>query len=305
MKLLPLLLLLPLVIESEILDNNQFLIYNKRYHKARITQWGANGDNVGTYEKAVYADQLWTLEPHPTKTGCYYMVNEAHPDYRIADWKHKFVVFSGPHYNDQLFKFEPSGNGDGYYYIISCRYPNDRMAKYGHGDRDVSMYSGPRYQDQLWRLVPRFTVSIRTDEVFHFDNRQGSSPVPKEITVTTGMKKSSTSTIRNKQTLKTTMEASVGGAFKGINFGAKASTEITKEIETTFSETSESNWSKTDKMKFTVLPGKNYKVMQRVVKFESQLPGDSYTLLSAVKVFESDTAYFEDNDHFIIDSHSK
>lgn len=305
MKLLPLLLLLPLVIESEILDNNQFLIYSKPYHTARITQWGASEEDVGTYEKAVYSDQLWTLEPHPTKTGCYYMVNEHRPDWRIADWNHHFVVNNGPRFDDQLFRFEPSGNGDGYYYIISCYHTEDRMAKYGHEDRDVAMYSGPRYQDQLWRLVPRFEVSIRTDKVFHFDNRQGSSPVPKEITVTTGMMKSSTSAIRNKQTLKAAMEASVGGAFKGIDFGVKASTEITNEIETTFSETSESSWSKTDKMQFTVSPGKNYKVMQRVVQFESKLPGDSYTLLSEIKVFESDTAHFEDNDHFIIDSHSK
>jgi hypothetical protein len=305
MKLLSLLLLLPLVIESEILDNNQFLIYNKRYHKARLAQWGNGGKDVGTYEKAIYSDQLWTLEPHPTKTGCYYLVNEKRPDYRIADASHRFVVFNGPYYDDQLFRFEPSGNGDGYYYIISCRYKNDRMAKYGHGNRDVVMYSGPRYQDQLWRLVPRFTVSIHMDEVFHFDNRQGSSPVPREITVTTGIRKSSTKTIRNKQTLKTTMEASMEGAFKGMSFGAKASTEITKEIETTFSETSESNWSKTDKMKFTVPAGKNYKVMQRVVKFKSKLPGDSYTLLSGVKVFESNTAHFVDNDHFIFESHSQ
>jgi len=228
------------------------------------------------------------------------MVNEVHSSFRIADNNQKFIVFDGPHYDDQLFRFKPSGNGDGYYYIYNCYHKNDRMGKYGHGDRDVAMYGGPLYEDQLWKLVPRFTVSIHTEQLFHFDNRQGSSPIPKEITVTTGIRRSSTQTIRNKKTLKRTMEISLGGAFKGIDFGVKASAEITSELESTFSKTSESSWSKTEKMKFTVPPGKNYKVMQRVVKFDSKIPGDSYTILSGVKVFESNTANFVDKDHFII-----
>ena len=53
---------------------------------------------------------------------------------------------------------------------------------------------------------------------------------------------------------------------------------------------------------FTVPAGKNYKLMQRDVKFESKLPGDSYTFLSGFKIFESDSANFEDKDHFIINT---
>jgi hypothetical protein len=168
--------------------------------------------------------------------------------------------------------------------------------------RDVSMYGGPLYEDQLWKLVPRFTVSIQTEQLFQFDNRQGSKPISKEITVTTGLRKASTATIRNKSTLMKTMEVSMEGAFKGIEFGAKASADLTNELEKAFSQTSESSWSKTAKMKFTVPRRRNYKVMQRVVKFDSKLLGDSYTLLSGIKVFESRTANFVDKDYFIIKS---
>merc|ERR1711971_718591 len=159
MKVLLLLMLTTLVLQikaddSLVLDNNQFLIYNKVYHKARLAQWGLEESNAGTYEHALYPDQLWTLEPHPSKKGCYYIVNEEYPQHRIANYKHSFIIYNGKHYDDQLFKFVPSGKKDGFYYIYSCYYTNDRIAKYGVDDGAVTMYGGAKYADQLWRLVP-------------------------------------------------------------------------------------------------------------------------------------------------------
>ena len=125
---------------SLVLDNNSFLIYDKVYHKARLTQWDTGYYDVGTCEHAIYSDQLWTLEPHPSKEGCYYIMNEKHSQYRIANYRHSFVVYDGPHYNDQLFKSVHSGNNDGSYYIYSCSYTNDRIAIYGSGDSDVRFF---------------------------------------------------------------------------------------------------------------------------------------------------------------------
>ena len=131
--LLLLLTALMLQIKAEkglVLDKNQFLIYNHNYPSARLAQWGQKYSDAGTYEHGLALNQLWTLEPHSYQKGCYYIVNEYWPNWRIADSKHNFYVFDGPHWDDQLFRFVPSGS-DGFFYIYNCLYTNDRIAKYG------------------------------------------------------------------------------------------------------------------------------------------------------------------------------
>ena len=287
--------------DSLVLDNNQFLIYNKVYHKARLTQFDTGYFDVGTYEHELNPDQLWTLEPHPNKEGCYYIINERYPQWRIANSKHKFVVFNGPYYEDQLFRFVPSGKNDGFYYITNCLHTNDRIAKYGVANDKVSMFGGRKYPDQLWKLVPRFKASFYTNLVFQFDNRQGSSPITKTVSITTGIRKSTTSTVSNKVSYKQSIESSMSAAFKMFNFGATSTMEFSTELEKTFSETYEENWSKTDEIKFVIPAGKNYRVMQHAVDFESPLSIDSCTLLTKIKIFESTGEHFEDPDEFFID----
>jgi len=286
--------------DSLVLDNNQFLIYNKVYHKARLAQWGTDRSNAGTYEHGLYPDQLWTLDPHPTMKDCYYIVNERYSQHRIADSNHKFVVTDGTYYNDQLFKFVP--NGDGFYYIYSCHYINDRITKHGRGMNEVSMYSGPNYSDQLWKLVPRFKANLYTNEVFHQDNRQGSEPIAIERTVTTGLRRSTTDTIQRKETFKQSIEASFSGAVKALDIGVTTTTEFSNELETSFSQTDEQNWSRTEKITFTIPAYKNYKVMQHVAAFEGEFSTESCRLLTAFKVFESDSETFDELDDFIISS---
>ena len=244
MRLLNMTLLLVMMItilvcqgESLILDNNQFLIYNKKYHKSRLAQWGTKHKNVGSYQHGLNFDQLWTLEPHPRKQGCYYIVNEKYPKFRLADYRHKLIVYDGNHYDDQLFKFVP--NGDGYYYIKSCRYTHDRIVKWGTEDRKTGIYDGPGQWEQLWRLVPRFKASFFTDVIFHFDNRQGSMPIVREISVTRGIKKTTTSSIKNKSTYKKSIGAAIGGAVKLIDIWMTSTTEFTHELEISFAHTNE------------------------------------------------------------------
>ena len=279
-------------------DNNQFLIYNKVYHEARLTLF--QDKSVGSYEHGLYKDQLWTLKPHPRQKGCYYLVNEEHPQYRLADHKHTLIAYNKHRYADQLFKFVD--NNDGYYYIYNCYHTNDRIAKWGHENHKTGMYGKEKYPDQLWRLVPRFKANFFTDLVFHFDNRQGSTDIKREISVTTGVKRSSTETIRSKTTYSQSIEASLSGAIKMFNFGVTSKTEFSVELENSFSKTTESAWSKTEKITFTIPAGKNFKVMQHVVKFDGEFSADSCTLLTAIKIFESDTSQFSDPDKFIISS---
>ena len=47
-------------------------------------------------------------------------------------------------------------------------------------------------------------------------------------------------------------------------------------------------------------PGKNFKVMQHVVRFDGKFSAESCKLHSAIKIFESETSQFEDPDNFTI-----
>ena len=285
---------------SLVLDNNEFFIYNKMKHKARLTLYKTGWDEFGTYEHELADNQLWLLEPNPNKEGCYYMVNERHSQYRFADSKKNgLIAYKGNYFEDQLWRFVPSGENDGYYYIKSCVYTNDKMTKFAVKNRDVRLYKGNDKNDgQLWKLVPRFEVEMKTDDVFHFDNRQGSTPITREVTVTTGVTRSTTGTIRSQLTYKQSMTASISAA--GASAGSTA--EFTAELETSFSETNEESWSKTETIIFTIPAGKNFKVMQHEVDFKGTIPADSCTLLTSIKIFESDSATFTDPDNFIIKS---
>jgi hypothetical protein len=158
MRLVPLLFLLPLVIESMVLDNREFLISSSgKYSNARLPQFGTGGFDVGTYGGKIYDDQIWTLKPS-NKAGCYYIVNKAHSQYRIADSKHKVVVWKGRYYDDQLFRFNRDSNPlDETYMITSCHYPADRLTKNGPGDRDIfflTATAGRRYgSNERWEWV--------------------------------------------------------------------------------------------------------------------------------------------------------
>ena len=109
--------------EDLMLDNNQFLIYNKMYPHAKLTL--LKDVSVGTTELALAPEQLWTFKPSENIKGCYYIINEAHPELRLADWKNKLIAYDDKHYGDQVFKLVPSGNDDGHFYIYSQCYERD------------------------------------------------------------------------------------------------------------------------------------------------------------------------------------
>ena len=152
------------------LNGNTFFIFNKKYEHAKIAQWGTGGREVGTFEQAVYPDQLWILE-ESSQAGYYYIKNAYHEGYRLAKWgkgDQEFGVYNGQYFEDQLWRFQKEGD---YYRIYNKRYPSSRITKTGKGDRDFVTYDGPNYEDQLWKLVPRFDVKGREYEIWSVDNR--------------------------------------------------------------------------------------------------------------------------------------
>ena len=286
--------------EDLVLDNNQFLIYNKMYPHAKLTL--LKDLSVGTTELALAPEQLWTFKPSENIKGCYYIINEAHPELRLADWKNKLIAYDDKHYGDQVFKLVPSGNDDEHFYIYSQCYEEDRIAKYDRDDEQTGMYSGPLYSGQLWKLVPRFKVNFHTNVVFHFDNRQNPEPIKREVTVTRGVKRGSDSSIRNMKTFTQSIDASLNAAFNLFNIGlsSNSKTEFSDEIALQFAKKTEEEWSKVEKITFTIPANKNFKVMQHVVKFDGEFEVDSCTLLTDIKVLVSDKNEFDDPDNFIL-----
>ena len=288
------------ILTSKELDNSQFLIYNKWYPHARLTLT-LEDFSVETTELDLSPEQLWTFEPHPDKTNCYYIVNGAYPKRRLSDSSHKLITYDQLHDDDQLFRLFPSGENDDCYYIYNYRHEEDRIAKWGASNEKVGIYSEGKNPDQLWKLVPRFKVNFHTNVVFHLDNRQNPEKIVREISVTRGIKKSSTSSIRDKATFTLAMEASLETAIKSSKAAVSSKAEFSNEIELSLSKMTEEQWSKTEDLNFTIPAFKNFKVMQHVVKFDGKFDEDSCTLLTHLKVFVSDKNEFDDPDNFIID----
>ena len=280
---------------DDLFSGNQFLIYNKAYHPARLTQWGPGCRDVGSYEDALRSDQLWALELHPHRPGCYYIVNEVYSLHRLANHEHDLVVYNGPHCDDQLFRFV--SNDEGYYAIQSAQYPGDWVTKLGAGNAQVSFeQSGCGMRDnQLWRIVPRFRAQLFKRELFHLDNRQGCSPVTREISITTGVRRSFSSSITNITSYKRSISAALALAAEVLDLGLHQAIEYENELNRSFSQGNERDWSKTEIITFIVPPRKNFKVVQQGVRFEGQFTADTCTLLTRNKTFESSTSLFEES----------
>lgn len=285
---------------DDFLGHSQFLIYNKSYHRARLAQLNASSCALaGTYEHELSPDQLWTLEAHPQRPGFYYVVNERYPKHRLATVIDKGVtkifVYDGAYFEDQLFKFV--SNDDGFYSITNAAYPEDWLTKHGGGeDSDVFLRKFGGGDDQLWRLVPRFQASKLNQVVFNYDNRQGSSPIGRELSVTTGVRRTHTSAISNTTTYKKSMSATLGLAIEGLGLDVSHAEECEKKLDSSLSQEVEQSWSETEKTSFIVPPGKNIKVVQKGVKFEGQIAADTCVLLTDIKVLESDSLQFDESE---------
>jgi len=291
MTFLVMMMLTILVFKAENLDldNQQFLIYNKKYHRARLAQWGRNHRNVGTYQHGLKFGQLWTLKPSHSKKGFYYIHNYKWSRYRLADYRRRLITYPRSFFDDQLFKFVPNGNG--YYHIFNYKYPTHRLRKWGPQAWKTSFTSRAGGSEQLWKLVPRFKPTLHANVIFALDNRQGTKDIHKILEFFVGLKRTSTRRISH----KTNFKLGVKGAIKKLPVSA----EITHTMEFFFEEVREKNWHRMVKTTYTISRGRNFKLVQQVARLESVMPDDSVQLYSSSKIFESNTSVFDDPDGFI------
>ena len=164
------------------------------------------------------------------------------------------------------------------------KYPDSRLTKFGKDDGNWGTYDGADYDDQIWKLTPRFKAEVKDVILWSCDNREGSQDFSEEITVTTGLKLTSSSTVSTKFGLEQSLQASVSYGIAS----AEVQTKISFQLETSLSHTEEKNWSRQSKVNFTAPKGKNYRVKQLVCDFASPLASDDCALKCNYKVDESD-----------------
>ena len=168
-------------------------------------------------------------------------------------------------------------------------YAKARLAKWGKGDGDWGTYDGDIYEDQSWKLVPRFKANVSNVTIWSCDNRQGSEPFSEEITVTTGIKLTSSASISTTVGLETSFKAAVSKVASSV----EVETKLSVEIQTSLSHSQEKNWSRTSKIKFTAPKGKNFRVKQLTCQFASPLASDDCALTCHYVIEETEGEFYD------------
>lgn len=122
------------------------------------------------------------------------------------------------------------------------------------------------------------------------DNREGSVPFSEEISVTTGIKLTSTESISFTVGLETSLKSSV--SLTGVSEDIES--KLSLQIDSSLSQTEEKNWSRTSKITFTAPIGKNYRVKQLSCEFVSPLSSDNCVLTCHYVIEESNHDFNED-----------
>lgn len=169
------------------------------------------------------------------------------------------------------------------------QYAKARLAKYGKGDDQWGTYDRDIYEDQSWKLVPRFKANVRNETIWSCDNRQGSEPFSEEITVTTGIKLTSSASISTTVGLETSLKAAVSNAAASVD----VETKLSVQIQTSLSHSEEKNWSRTSKITFTAPRRKNFRVKQLTCQFASPLASDDCALTCHYMIEETDGEFYD------------
>ena len=98
-----------------------------------------------------------------------------------------------------------------------------------------------------------------------------------------GLNLTSSKSFSTKFGLKTSLEASIGQG----GFGTLQMTDCSTELESSVSTTDEKSWQRETKVKLVARAGKNYRVLQNTVKFESPLVADNCKLLCSYTIEKS------------------
>lgn len=118
--------------------------------------------------------------------------------------------------------------------------------------------------------------------------RQGKYDIPIEVTVTTGLKLTSSSSLSTKVGFKYSLKSSVSAGIDGVKAGMESSAEFSAQIEGSISKDEEKYWSKQIKKKYIAPAGKKYRVVQTILDFSSKHDVDNCSLYCSERVEESD-----------------
>ena len=200
-------------------------------------------------------------------------------------------------------------------------------SKLGLATQTISFRSKDRgiLDTQKWRLIPRLRATLFIRNLFQCDNRLGKAPVSREITITTGLHRpnrttnctsnrstssrscfshSSTSCGRSDvsssshlpyiTSYKRSVSAAVQLAADVLDLNLHYQVELEQQLTESFSGRSEETWCRTERMVFTIPPGRNVRVVQRGMQLDGLFRCDSCTLSTRVRVLESRTDNFCD-----------
>jgi len=238
-------------------------------------------------------DQLWMFTDASQfghKKGHYYIRNIHYDDLLICkkggigslpDHYSLAVHKRGTHYPDQRWKVKKSKKGYSFY---NEEYTEHRIVAFEtfKGKTKLGVWDGDLAdrREEYWDLVPRYKAKFETKELWRTDNRQGTQDFAETIKITSGIVMTYSESLTTKVGLEATLKKSV--AKLGGDVEAKVSTEISKAL----SKGTEQSWSYEREITFTAPAGKNYRVLQDQVKFNSDLKRDNIIFYGAYTVQE-------------------
>ncbi|XP_046842311.1 uncharacterized protein LOC124436427 [Xenia sp. Carnegie-2017] len=250
------------------LNNNSFLITSKMFKNENLVMWGTGCKQIGTNVEI----QFWQLKEEPKYPGYFYICNTKYDGYRIANLGPRISCESEPDNENQMFKFEEVG--DSFYRICNYKKQEAKLTKWGKENDELGFSDGTGDDNQSWKLVPRFEAYVTTVTIWSYDNRHISESLSEEISVTTGLKFTSSSTTPITIGLEQSLMASVCSAA----VDEESKVEINDEIQYSLSQSTEEDWSRTSAIEYTVPAGKNFRVKQLTCEFYSLLRSDTCVL---------------------------
>jgi hypothetical protein len=277
-----------------IVNGNVYTIANYEYPNANIANWEGGEKSIGTYEKKLYFDQFWLLKESERHEGFYYIINTA---------RRRLIGMLSPHnesiraYADNgkkderhLWKFKKH-DGKDMYQIYNKKFDSHKLAKWGGKDGDFGASTAADYDGQFWTLTPKYKVEKRNiiwRIIKQVDNREGTEEVVIEETVTNGLTLTKSKSLSTKLGTQTSLQTAA--SYPGLFEGEVAQT-VSAEITSAMSTSEERSWSRSVKWTFKAPAGKNYRVRQRLVTFNSQLPQDNLCLNMYTEINESTESF--------------
>jgi len=283
-------------------DGKAFFIRNFHFGHANLAQIRdmKHSNKICHYcvvtSEHVRPNQLWRFTAATNfpggQKGYYYISNLVNED-RLMSIKGDVGVYGAEYGDDQLWRLSKQKGGSKKhtpYLLENKAYPKFRLEKYGKRDNLIRMDDG--WQDvgsdvpdnAKWVLVPRYSANYVKTVIWMADNRRGTQDFAEEVTFSTGLRLQKSSEISTKIGLEASLKASIQGV-------GDLETKFSAEISTSMSSESESTWGQENKITFTAPAGKQYRVLQDQISFNSDFERDNLRFYGAYTIEETNDKF--------------